>query len=558
LQVSPASGTGTANLTVSVLFAPGLPIGSSVTGAITIALTGAATTTGPINVTLSVIPNGTSTSPVGVVDTPTNNLSGVTGAVPFTGWALDDLEVTRVMICRAAFGSEVAPVDPNCGGNAQIFVGFPVFIDGARPDVQAAFPTLPLNTRGGWGFMVLTNMLPAQGNGTYVFTMYAQDRDGHTTVLGTRTMTCANATATKPFGAIDTPTQGGVASGSGYVNFGWALTPQPKLIPLDGSTIQVLIDGAGIGTVDYNHERPDIESLVPGYSNTVGTNGAVGLRVIDTTALTNGQHTISWTVVDNNGAIEGIGSRFFTVLNGGSPVTAASVTAEANAARSTTPIMGRRGWDQDAPLEAFEADTSGRIVIRSEEVNRVELQVGAGASGFMRTSEGLQALPAGSAIDGDGVFTWAPGPGFVGAYDLVFVRDGERHDVRIVLQPKGSHLVGVQVVIDTPRSQQDVAQPFVLGGWAADLSATKGTGLASLHVWAYPLAGGPPVFLGATVPDGQRPDVASVHGDQFVGSGFQLPVQGLTPGNYDFAVFAWSAERRAFVAVSTVRVTVRP
>ena len=39
---------------------------------------------------------------------------------------------------------------------------------------------MPVNTKAGWGFMVLTNMLPAQGNGTYLFYMYAQDRDGHT------------------------------------------------------------------------------------------------------------------------------------------------------------------------------------------------------------------------------------------------------------------------------------------------------------------------------------------------------------------------------------------
>ena len=35
-----------------------------------------------------------------------------------------------------------------------------------RPDVMAAFPAYPLATRAGWGFMVLTNMLPSQGNGT--------------------------------------------------------------------------------------------------------------------------------------------------------------------------------------------------------------------------------------------------------------------------------------------------------------------------------------------------------------------------------------------------------
>jgi hypothetical protein len=66
------------------------------------------------------------------------------------------------------------------------------------------------------------------------------------------------------------------------------------------------------------------------------------------------------------------------------------------------------------------------------------------------------------------------------------------------------------------------------------------------------------VFLGATHYGGARPDVASAHGDQFAESGFGLTVQGLTPGNYDLAVFAWSKERAGFVPPRTVRVTVRP
>ena len=39
--------------------------------------------------------------------------------------------------------------------------------------------------------------------------------------------------------------------------------------------------------------------------------------------------------------------------------------------------------------------------------------------------------------------------------------------------------------------------------------------------------------------------------------GFGLVVQGLTPGNYDLAVFAWSTERADFVPAGTVRVTIR-
>ena len=129
-----------------------------------------------------------------------------------------------------------------------------------------------------------------------MFYIWGQDREGNPQLLGTRTITCDNSHATRPFGAIDTPTQGGVASGTNFVNFGWALTPLPKTIPTDGSTITALVDGASIGTVDHNHPRPDIQGLFPGLNN---TNGAIGFRVIDTTTLTNGAHTISWTVIDD-------------------------------------------------------------------------------------------------------------------------------------------------------------------------------------------------------------------------------------------------------------------
>jgi uncharacterized delta-60 repeat protein len=578
LQVSPASGTGSANLSISVVSIAGLPVESAVTGAITLTFTGASNTAGPIAVTLNLIPNGASASPFGFVDTPLDNTTGVTGAIPFTGWSLDDVEVTRVMVCRLAVGAEVAPVDPNCGGAAQIFVGFAVFIDGARTDVAALYPLYPMSTRAGWGFMVLTNMLPNQGNGTYLFYMHAQDRDGHTTLLGTRTITCANVSATKPFGAIDTPTQGGIASGSSFVNFGWALTPQPKLIPINGSTITVLVDGASLGTVDYNHERPDIEALFPDFQNTAGPNGAVGFRMIDTTRLTNGLHTISWTVTDNGGEIEGIGSRFFTVVNGTGAVAAAVELAASSRVRATAeiigaaprddgPVLARRGWDLEGPWRWYGVGGAGRAVIRGEEIDRFELalgeQAGAYYTGHVRVGAEVAPLPVGSHLDATtGLFTWAPGVGFVGRYDLVFVRwegtrAAARHEVRVILAPKGSGHVGVQVAIDVPRSRQDVLQPFLLAGWAADLDATAGTGIDTLHVWAYPATGGAPVFLGTPALGGVRPDVAAVHGDQFREAGFALAVQGLIPGDYDLAVFPWSNVTGGFAPPNVVRVTVR-
>jgi Tol biopolymer transport system component len=566
LKVSPASGAGSGVLSISVTPSAGLPASGTVTGTIAVALTGAANSVSPITVTLTLLPAGTSLSPIGVVDTPTDNRTGVTGAIPFTGWALDDIEVTRVSICRAAFGAEVAPIDPNCGGAAEIFIGFAVFIDGARPDVAAAFPSYPFFTRAGWGFMVLTNMLPSQGNGTYTFRARAFDRDGHAFLLGTRTMTCANASATLPFGTLDTPLQGDTISGSSYINFGWALTPLPKTIPIDGSTIRVFVDGLDVGNADYNHARPDIQALFPGLNN---TNGAIGFRILDTTQLANGLHTIQWTVTDNQGAIEGLGSRFFAVSNGSSAVTAAALPARAaidldRVPLDTTSLVGRRGWDLNAPYGVFAPSASGAVVVRSEEVSRVELQLGGGEyAGYLRTPTGLAPLPIGSRLDAStNTFTWAPTVGFIGRYDFVFVRsihgrDVSRRAVRIVLYPKGRGSVGPQVVIDAPRANAPVDQPFMIGGWAADLDAPTGTGVTTIHAWAYPASGGAPIFLGATVYGGMRPDVAAVYGDQFTESGFGLIAQGLAAGDYDVALFAWSTETMAFVAPTVVRVSVQ-
>ena len=253
---------------------------TTVAGAITIALSGAGNTAAPITATLVTMPTGTSANPVGVIDTPANNTTGVTGAIPVTGWAVDDVDVSNVFVCRAAVAGEGAVADGHCGGLAQIYLGEAVFIEDARPDIQAAYPAMPRNYRGGWGFMLLTNMLPNQGNGPYTLFAHAVDREGHSFPLGSKNITCANASGTLPFGTIDTPGQGETVAGTAFVNFGWALTQAGKFIPFDGSTITVFVDGAPLGTASYNHYRSDIAGFFPGLAN---TGGAVGFRTIDTT-----------------------------------------------------------------------------------------------------------------------------------------------------------------------------------------------------------------------------------------------------------------------------------
>ena len=84
-----------------------LPLTGTVSGAVRLNFNGAASGVSTIDVTLNLVPTGSSVSPFGSIDTPTDFRTGVTGAIPVTGWALDDIEVTRVMICRSAVGPEV-------------------------------------------------------------------------------------------------------------------------------------------------------------------------------------------------------------------------------------------------------------------------------------------------------------------------------------------------------------------------------------------------------------------------------------------------------------------
>jgi hypothetical protein len=270
-------------------------------GPYTITVYGHSTATGAFSATAQVAVTLLGPSaPFGAVDTPANNAT-VSGEMAMTGWALDDIGVSRVDILRSPVGSETGLV----------FVGRAVFIRGARPDVQSLFPNAGDNDNAGWGFMVLTNFLPNQGNGTFDLHAYAVDGAGLQTLLGTKRIIANNAASTKPFGTIDTPGQGETVSGT-IINFGWALTPQPNIINTNGSTIDVYVDGAFRGHPVYNNNRADIAGLFPGLRN---TNGAVGYFMLDTTTLTNGLHTIQWVVTDSAGQTSGIGSRFFRVQN---------------------------------------------------------------------------------------------------------------------------------------------------------------------------------------------------------------------------------------------------
>jgi uncharacterized repeat protein (TIGR01451 family) len=407
ITLFPTSGSGNGSIQVTASSGP--------SGTITVTATGWPGSPQQIQVNVAA---ASPSAPFGSFDTPATNSTGLAGNTPVTGWALDNIEVTSVGIWRAPVAGE----QPQ--SNGLVFIGDAVFVADARPDVQTQYPSSPWNYRAGWGYMLLTNFLPT-GNGTFTLHALATNKAGKVVDLGAHTITVNNAQATKPFGTIDTPAQGGTASGNAFVNFGWALTQNPKCIPTNGSTISVYVDGAAMGNPTYNQPRSDIQSLFPGLCN---TNGAIGYLYLDTTQLTNGVHTIFWVATDNAGHTDGLGSRYFTVANtGGGNARAVDAPIEA-----ASEITMRRNLG--AP-EVLTPGADGSYTIQLEELGLVELRLGA-ANGQLLVGDQHASLPVGSTLKA-GVFYWHASVGFIGEYPLVFERpDGEKIRVLVNVAPK--------------------------------------------------------------------------------------------------------------------------
>ena len=110
--------------------------------------------------------------------------------------------------------------------------------------------------------------------------------------------------------------------------------------------------------------------------------------------------------------------------------------------------------------------------------------------------------------------------------------------------------------IDMPAANAAVRQPFALAGWALDLAAPSGNGVDVVHGYAYPAAGGAPVFLGATPTGWARSDIGAIYGGQFGSPGYEFVVRGLVPGPYRLVVYAHSTVSGSFVLAQSIDVRV--
>jgi len=569
----------------------------------------------------------------GQVDTPAQNAAGVQGAIGVTGWALDDGGVSNVQIFRNCLGFEPGNCQ-NVLGNSVVYIGDAAFLAGARPDVAAAFPTHPQNGRAGWGYLMLTPMLPHVPNsqtfgGQGPLTLYAiaTDTSANQTLLGRTfvpgpgfttptSITMANDTIAKPFGAIDTPGQGQTISGAGYANFGWALTPDANtvpgagdiLIPTNGSTMSVFIDGLSVGLVAYNQCRGNVGNPVPGgvycnddvssifgnltpqpvpppfatrtsnptrYRNLDAARAAIGAYNFNTLTMTNGLHTIAWSVTDSAGRTEGIGSRFFLVQNG-APLGEQGVsedalraaparvvgTAESLAvhALATDGVWGRTGFNLSAPWATMHTKEDGTFAVRLPEMGRLELWLGTDVEAGYLVAEGqLHPLPVGSSLVG-AQFGWMPPAGYAGAYELAFIRGGERITVTVTIveRPKASDDAR-QIRMELTADAHSAGQVRV-GGMASDAQAAIGSGIDAVQVWA--TRSGDGVLAAFGVQGSRGPGVRGAAAPVFLGSAtlerehFSLTAK-LAPGTYTLTAYAWNQRTEAWEDSRSVQVVVR-
>jgi len=448
LNVSPSSGAGPATITISVDAAAlsGTMTGGS--GTIDIAASN-----GPVpkrlNVGLRIFDETTEITqpPGGKLDIPTDNSFGLSGAIPMGGWAIDDVGIARVQLYRNAVAGE---------GAGPIYLGDATRVRGARPDV-VAYSSSPGVRSAGWGFMILSNVLPNGGNGTFTLYAVAEDVEAHRTLIGQTVVTFDNTNSIRPFGTIDIPMQGGTVSSTMAVH-GWVLAQpnQGRFIPFDGTTIRLHLDGVQTALpASYNHLRPDVRALFPppAYAN---GDGAGGFFLLDTTTLADGLHTMAWVVTDNLGTIEGIGSRYFNVANGGSSpvVWAPSVTVARSArelatlARASSEMSVRMQFDD--PFWSSPVDVVGEArEIQHARGERLEVTLdtwewlfGCGSySAYFVTGDAAGPLPPGASFETNrGIFRWMPPPEFAGTFDFVFVRrecggQETRMPLKIVIAP---------------------------------------------------------------------------------------------------------------------------
>ncbi|MCX6560648.1 MAG: hypothetical protein NTZ26_09035, partial [Candidatus Aminicenantes bacterium] len=105
-------------------------------------------------------------------------------------------------------------------------------------------------------------------------------------------------------------------------------------------------------------------------------------------------------------------------------------------------LLDDRAWSADAERRALAraglAQVSSRALARDLSASSpLTLRW----AGYLIVGDELRPLPIGSTLDSDaGVFSWLPGPGFLGDYRLVFIDHENKSKAFLTIRIEGSGL----------------------------------------------------------------------------------------------------------------------
>ncbi len=236
------------------------------------------------------------------LDTPADGAT-VSGIVEVSGWVADD-------------GQECGPPPEwqACDWADALVSNIDLYVDGVfvaaadlnvpRYDVLQAYPWYAGTPFARPGFSTSFDA-DTLSNGSHSLFVRITFSDGSSEDFGTRTFLVDNSINQAPFGELELPGAFQPMNGVFPVT-GWALD--------DGSIedIEVLVDGLVVGHAVAGIHRPDIGNRFPWHP---GADYAGFIRMLNTTELTNGVHTLAVRLRDDDGATRLVGRRFVQTAN---------------------------------------------------------------------------------------------------------------------------------------------------------------------------------------------------------------------------------------------------
>jgi hypothetical protein len=100
-------------------------------------------------------------------------------------------------------------------------------------------------------------------------------------------------------------------------------------------------------------------------------------------------------------------------------------------AQSAESIQVKNGYNQDLEPQIHYPDESGNITIEIRELERIEIHLSHPSLNAGPPSLNISHIPIGAAFDQKrGIFSWQPGPGYLGDHELMFFKRSKAGEMR--------------------------------------------------------------------------------------------------------------------------------